>query len=215
MSPATATPTDYSTATATTTATTATTPTATPSLFRRVYKRCKVLLSIFSPCGSSALSEELTAKRVWNSASNPPISSVISKVTASIHNASTDKKMRQMMDSKRIYTRPTVCMLARLSDCTLQIKYCGGNAELPVLSLDYHSIMSFEMSKCGEWRSNTLRPYNFKIVMTIPDNKCAKGDKVLTIWMNELNESVAFAKYVYDTLLDTQKADVNSFVTFE
>ncbi|KAJ1344725.1 hypothetical protein BSLG_000248 [Batrachochytrium salamandrivorans] len=106
-----------------------------------------------------------------------------------------------------IYTRPTVCMLARLSDCTLQIKYCGGNAELPVLSLDYHSIMSFEMSKCGEWRSNTLRPYNFKIVMTIPDNKCAKGDKVLTIWMNELNESVAFAKYVYDTLLDTQKAE--------
>ncbi|KAH9244368.1 hypothetical protein BASA81_018237 [Batrachochytrium salamandrivorans] len=41
------------TATATAIATT-----ATPSLFQQLWKKCKGLLSVFSPCGSSALSEE-------------------------------------------------------------------------------------------------------------------------------------------------------------
>ncbi|KAH6564308.1 hypothetical protein BASA62_007992 [Batrachochytrium salamandrivorans] len=55
MSPETAT-----TATAATTATTATTPTATPSLFQQLWTKCKGLFSVFSPCGSSVLSEELS-----------------------------------------------------------------------------------------------------------------------------------------------------------
>ncbi|KAH6588247.1 hypothetical protein BASA61_006056 [Batrachochytrium salamandrivorans] len=57
MPPATATATATAT-TATTTTTTATTPTATPSLFQQLWKQCKGLLSVFSPCGSLALSEE-------------------------------------------------------------------------------------------------------------------------------------------------------------
>ncbi|KAH6583815.1 hypothetical protein BASA60_001251 [Batrachochytrium salamandrivorans] len=59
MPPATATATATAT-TATTTTTTATTPTATPSLFQQLWKQCKGLLSVFSPCGSLALSEELS-----------------------------------------------------------------------------------------------------------------------------------------------------------
>ncbi|KAJ1328552.1 hypothetical protein BSLG_010284 [Batrachochytrium salamandrivorans] len=45
MSPATAT-------------TTPTAPTATPSLFQQLWTKCKGLFSVFSPCGSSVLSEE-------------------------------------------------------------------------------------------------------------------------------------------------------------
>ncbi|KAH6582155.1 hypothetical protein BASA61_008663 [Batrachochytrium salamandrivorans] len=44
-------------ATATTTPPTAT-PTATPSLFQQLWTKCKGLFSVFSPCGSSVLSEE-------------------------------------------------------------------------------------------------------------------------------------------------------------
>ncbi|KAH6588707.1 hypothetical protein BASA61_005851 [Batrachochytrium salamandrivorans] len=184
---------------------------------------------------------ELTAKRVWNSASNPPISSVISKVTASIHNVSTDKKMRQMMDSKSskevtkvdsgvqialpmetcnpsakdvcvdwfkctnitltgVCTQPTLYMLVRLSDGTIQIKYNDGDedTDYPVLSIDYHSITSFEIFKCGRWRSKKLWAYDCRVVMTIPDKMTPRKNKVLTIWMHGSNESVALAKHVLE-----------------
>ncbi|KAH6574282.1 hypothetical protein BASA50_010773 [Batrachochytrium salamandrivorans] len=220
---------------------TATATTTTPSLLKQFWTQCKVLLSVFSPCGSSALSEELTAKRVWNSASNPPISSVISKVTASIHNVSTDKKMRQMMDSKSskevtkvdsgvqialpmetcnpsakdvcvdwfkctnitltgVCTQPTLYMLVRLSDGTIQIKYNDGDedTDYPVLSIDYHSITSFEIFKCGRWRSKKLWAYDCRVVMTIPDKMTPRKNKVLTIWMHGSNESVALAKHVLE-----------------
>ncbi|KAH9247943.1 hypothetical protein BASA81_014446 [Batrachochytrium salamandrivorans] len=39
-------------------ATATATATATPSLFQKLWKKCKGLIGIFSPCGSSALSEE-------------------------------------------------------------------------------------------------------------------------------------------------------------
>ncbi|KAH9264739.1 hypothetical protein BASA83_011773 [Batrachochytrium salamandrivorans] len=102
------------TATATTTPTAATTPTATPSLFQQLWKKCKGLHSVFSPCGSSALSEESTENQAKPAYSSPLASSIISEVTAAaIHNAPVDARATQLKNAKfnitqipweRIYT---------------------------------------------------------------------------------------------------------------
>ncbi|KAJ1328555.1 hypothetical protein BSLG_010287 [Batrachochytrium salamandrivorans] len=262
------------TATATTTPTAATTPTATPSLFQQLWKKCKGLHSVFSPCGSSALSEESTENQAKPAYSSPLASSIISEVTAAaIHNAPVDARATQLKNAKfnitqipweGIYTpkskpvkkhfngskevtkvdsgvqmalpmethdpsakdvcvdwfkctnitltgvciQPTLYMLARLSGGTMQIKYNDGDEDIdyPVLSIDYHSITSFEIFKCGRWRSKKLWAYDCRVVVTIPDKMTPRKNKVLTIWMHGPNESVALAKHVYDTLIDSERA---------
>ncbi|KAJ1330469.1 hypothetical protein BSLG_009387 [Batrachochytrium salamandrivorans] len=59
-----------------------------------------------------------------------------------------------------VCTQPTLYMLARLSNGTIQIKYNDGDedTDYPVLSIDYHSITSFEIFKCGRWRSKSCGP---------------------------------------------------------
>ncbi|KAH6565570.1 hypothetical protein BASA60_009884 [Batrachochytrium salamandrivorans] len=99
-----------------------------------------------------------------------------------------------------VCTQPTLYMLARLSDGTIQIEYNDGDedSDYPVLSIDYHSITSFEIFKCGRWRSKKLWVYDCRVVVTIPDKMTPKKNKVLTIWMHGPNESVALAKHVLE-----------------
>ncbi|KAH6564303.1 hypothetical protein BASA62_007987 [Batrachochytrium salamandrivorans] len=228
------------TATATTTPTAATTPTATPSLFQQLWKKCKGLHSVFSPCGSSALSEESTENQAKPAYSSPLASSIISEVTAAaIHNAPVDARATQLKNAKfnitqipweRIYTPKSKPVKKHFNgskevtkvDSGVQmalpmethdpsakdIKYNDGDedTDYPVLSIDYHSITSFEIFKCGRWRSKKLWAYDCRVVVTIPDKMTPRKNKVLTIWMHGPNESVALAKHVYDTLIDSERA---------
>ncbi|KAJ1332257.1 hypothetical protein BSLG_008916 [Batrachochytrium salamandrivorans] len=229
---------------------TATATTTTPSLLKQFWTQCKGLLSIFSPCGSSALFEESTENQAKPAYSSPLASSIISEVTAAaIHNAPVDARATQLKNAKcskevtkvdsgvqmalpmethdpsakdvcvdwfkctnitltGVCTQPTLYMLARLSNGTIQIKYNDGDedTDYPVLSIDYHSITSFKIFKCGRWRSKKLWAYDCRVVVTIPDKMTPRKNKVLTIWMHGPNESVALAKHVYDTLIDSERA---------
>ncbi|KAH9248975.1 hypothetical protein BASA81_013319 [Batrachochytrium salamandrivorans] len=80
---------------------TATATTTTPSLLKQFWTQCKGLLSIFSPCGSSALFEESTENQAKPAYSSPLASSIISEVTAAaIHNAPVDARATQLKNAK-------------------------------------------------------------------------------------------------------------------
>ncbi|KAH6575275.1 hypothetical protein BASA62_002017 [Batrachochytrium salamandrivorans] len=174
------------TATATATATT-----TTPSLLKQFWTQCKGLLSVFSPCGSSALSEEPSVGLdvVAAASTETPLeiqqSGELHSEPNNMHTACMPRQI-PAYDNPRshcwlkeidqdglwcaggttngdlqpfpkdvcvdwfkctnitltgVCTQPTLYMLARLSDGTIQIEYNDGDedSDYPVLSIDYHS----------------------------------------------------------------------------
>ncbi|KAH6600875.1 hypothetical protein BASA50_001982 [Batrachochytrium salamandrivorans] len=218
MSPETAT-----TATAATTATTATTPTATPSLFQQLWTKCKGLFSVFSPCGSSVLSEELsvgldvvaaasteTLPEIQQSAGVNELAKIDSGVQVIMPVEKPTAPSKEIRLDWQIYTRivldgvhhgPTACTVGGNTKGTLVITGRLKDSPPPYISLNYHTITSLEIVECGRERSFMVYAYNYQVVMSFKEKKgsCEK-DRILVIWVQSEYDAKKLTRSIYNTL---------------